>query len=112
MRIKKFYKNFKIDFFDVSENKIQKARALFMGAGANICPQSAVALDAVLQARGKRIIKKKDLVVSISTASSVKFADSGLKHHLKGQSKDLANKPKIVKGTIENIEKAIGSGIA
>lgn len=106
-RIKKLSKNFKMEFFDVSENEIQKTQALFMGAGANICPQSAVALNAVLQAREGGIIKEKDLVVSIATASGVKFSESGLLHHLKGRREDLANSPRIVNGTIEAIEKAI-----
>lgn len=107
-RIKNLYKNFKMEFFDVAEDEIQKTRALFMGAGANICPQSAVALDAVLQAREKGIIKEKDVIVSISTASGVKFSTSGIEYHLKGKAKDLANPPKIVNGTIEDIERAIG----
>jgi len=106
-RIKKLYKKFKMEFFDVSENDIQKTRALFMGAGANICPQTAVALDAVLQARKKKIIKEKDLVVTIGTASSIKFSESGIKHHLKGSPKDLANPFKVIKGTMKDIEKAI-----
>ncbi|MCL5970611.1 MAG: threonine synthase, partial [Patescibacteria group bacterium] len=106
-RIKKLYSEFKIEFFDVPEEYIQKTRALFMGAGANICPQSAVALDAVLQAREKGIVKEKDTVVSISTASGIKFSDSGLSHHIKGDIKDLANPPYIINGTIEDIEKAV-----
>lgn len=106
-RIKKLYKNFKMEFFDVSEKDIQKTRALFMGAGANICPQSAVALDAVLQARAKGVVKEKDLVISISTASGIKFSESGMEHHLKGNSEDFANSPKIINGTLLDIEKAI-----
>lgn len=105
-RIEKLYKNFKINFFDVPEESIQKTRALFMGAGANICPQSAVALDAVLQARGSGIVKEKDLVISISTASGIKFSESGMEFHLENKS-DFANPPKIINGTIEDIEKAI-----
>lgn len=108
-RIKKLYKEFKMEFFDVYESDIQKTRALFMGVGANICPQSAVALDAILQARNKRIIKEEDLVVSISTASGVKFSESGLDFHLKNKSDELANTPKIIEGTITAIEKAIDS---
>lgn len=108
-RIKKLYKNFRMEFFDVPENDIQKTRALFMGAGANICPQSAVALDAVLQAREKRIIKEKDIVVSISTASGIKFSESGIKHHLEGKIENFANPPKIVNGTVEDIEKVIST---
>jgi len=107
-RIKKLYDKFKMEFFDVSEKDIQKTRALFMSAGANICPQSAVALGAVLQARNKNIIKENDVVVSISTASGIKFPKSGIEHHLKGDKKDYANPLKVVGGTIEEIERAIG----
>ncbi|MDP3988447.1 MAG: threonine synthase [Candidatus Levybacteria bacterium] len=106
-RIKKLHNKFRIDFFDVSEESIQKTRALFMGAGANICPQGAVALDAVLQARENKIIKEDDLVVSISTASGIKFPDSGIEHHIHGEIKNFANPPKIIQGTIEDIEKAV-----
>ncbi len=106
-RIEKLYKNFRMEFFDVSENNIQKTRALFMGAGANICPQTAVALDTVLQAKEKGIVKEKDLIVVISTASGIKFTESGIQHHLTGGIKDFANPPKIINGTIKSIEKAI-----
>lgn len=106
-RIKKLYKNFKMEFFDVSEKDIQKTRALFMGAGANICPQSAVALDAVLQAKELGVIKEKDLVIAVSTASGIKFSESGMEHHLRGRLEDFANSPKIVNGTIADIERAI-----
>ncbi|MFZ2969557.1 MAG: threonine synthase [Minisyncoccia bacterium] len=108
-RIKKLYKNFKMEFFDVSEKDIQRTRALFMSAGANICPQSAVALDAVMQARNSGIIKEKDTVVSISTASGIKFSKSGIKHHASGSVEDYANPMKVVDGMIEDIEKAINS---
>ena len=106
-RIKKLHKKFRMEFFDVSEKDIQRTRALFTAAGANICPQTAVALDAVLQAREKKIIKEKDLVVTIGTASGVKFSESGIKHHLGGSIRDFANPPKIINGTIREIEKAI-----
>jgi len=106
-RIKKLHKKFKTVFFDVPEKDIQKMRALFMGAGANICPQTAVALDALLQAKQKGIVKEKDLVVVIGTASGIKFSESGIKHHLEAKIKDFANPPKVVNSTIEDIEKAI-----
>ena len=84
-----------MEFFDVTEKNIQRTRDLFMGAGANICPQTAVALDAVLQARNKGIVREKDSVAVIGTASGIKFPESGIKH------------PRIIKGTIKNIEKAV-----
>lgn len=96
-RIQKLYKQFKIKFYDASEEEIQKTRSLFMGAGANICPQTAVALKAVLQAREEKVIKENDVVVAIGTASGIKFTHT----------KDLTNPPHIINGTIESIEKAI-----
>lgn len=110
-RIKKLYKNFRIEFFDVEEQNIQKTRALFMMGGANICPQTAVALDAILQAREKNIVKEKDMIVAIGTASGIKFAESGINHHLKGDPQDFANPYKIINGTIEGIEKAISNEV-
>ncbi len=106
-RIEKLYKNFRMEFFDVAEENIQRTRALFTGAGANICPQSAVALDAVLQARAKGIVKEKDLVVSVSTASGIKFSESGMEHHLKGRLEDFANPPRVINGTLADIERTI-----
>lgn len=96
-RINKLYKNFNMLFFDTNEKDIQKVRNLFMGAGANICPQTAVALDAVLEAKEKGIVKENDTIVAINTASGLKFTNS---------SNQLINAPQIIEGTIEEIEKA------
>ena len=98
-RIKKLYPEFKMEFFDVDEANIQDTRALFMSSGANICPQTAVALDGVLQARARKIIKEKDVVVAIGTASGIKFAESGIAYHMGGMQNRFANPPKVVKGT-------------
>lgn len=106
-RIKKLYKNFDIKFFDVSEENIQKTRALFMRAGANICPQTAVALDSVLQARENKIIKESDIVVTVGTASGVKFAKSSIDYHMGNRKDQFSNPPHIINGTIESIEKEL-----
>lgn len=106
-RTERLHRNFRIEFFDSAEDAIQKTRALFMGAGANICPQTAVALDAVLQARGNKVVKEEDLVVVISTASGVKFVQSGLEYHLAEKVKDYTNPPQIIDGTIEAIDQAL-----
>ena len=106
-RIESLYKKFKLVFFDVPEVNIQKTRALFMSGGANVCPQTAVALDAVIQARANRVVKENDTVVTISTASGLKFSESGIAHHMKGKAKDYANPYKIVGGTIKDVERAV-----
>jgi threonine synthase len=105
-RIQKLYKQFHIVFFDVPEKNIQDTRALFMSAGANICPQTAVALDAVLQGKKKKFIKEKDVVVTIGTASGIKFSESGIAYHTNTKN-SFANSPQIVNGTIADIEKVI-----
>lgn len=98
-RIEKLHSQFQIKYFDAEEKDIQKTRALFMSGGANICPQTAVALSGVLQARDKSIIKETDSVVVIGTASGVKFVASG---------KDFANPSLIIPGNLEAIEKVLG----
>lgn len=105
-RIKKLVPGFKMAFYDVSENDIQQTRAMFMSAGANICPQSAVALDAVLQARRDGVVKEDDVVTSVSTASGVKFFRSGLAYVGK-EGNPHANPPRVVNGSVEDIENAV-----
>ena len=87
--------------------EILKTWARFMRAGANICPQSAVALNALLKAREDGTVKEKDLVVSISTASSIKFAEAGIRHHKTGAKADFANPYEIVDGNLEALEKSL-----
>lgn len=103
-RIKKLYDKFDIHFFRVSEEEIQKTWSQYTRAGANICPQSAVALNAVVQAKEKGLIKADDVVVSISTASSIKFAESGIAHHKDGKKEDYANPYEVIEGNVEALE--------
>ena len=106
-RIKKLFKSFDIHFFSVPEKSIHRTWAQFSQAGANICPQGAVALDGVLQARAEGVIKENDTVVSISTASNIKFADAGIKFHKSGDKKNFANLYTIVKGDVANLEASL-----
>ncbi|MDP9211753.1 MAG: pyridoxal-phosphate dependent enzyme [bacterium] len=103
-RIEKLYPEFNIRFYRSTEPRIQASWSRFLLAGANVCPQSAVALDAVLQARADRSVKAKDTVVSISTASGVKFAQTvGAVTGKPGSAPDL----KIVSGTLRALEKSL-----
>lgn len=110
-RIEKLHNKFRIKFFDVEEEQIQKTRALFMSAGANICPQTAVALDALLQAREEKVVGEKDLVVTIGTASGIKFSESGIDYHINRKIQDFSNPYKVVNGTIDDIEREISLSI-
>lgn len=108
-RVKKFCKDFNIKFFRSDEKEILKTWARFTRAGANICPQSAVALNAVIQARESGLIQERDLVVSISTASAIKFSESGISHHKTGIKEEFANPYEVVEGNMEAIERSFKS---
>ncbi len=104
-RIEKLYQQFNMLFCDVEDEEIQKTRAMFNRAACDICPQGAVALNAVLQARDEGKIKENDTVVSISTASGLKFTESAIDHHLHSKPSNYANPYSIVEtATIEGIE--------
>ena len=108
LRVKKLCNNFNIKFYSVEEGAILETWARFMHAGTNICPQSAVALNCIIQAREQGIIKENDLVVSISTASGLKFTDAGIKFHKSGNTLHYANPYQIVAGDLRALEKSLG----
>ncbi|MDD5318786.1 MAG: threonine synthase [Candidatus Pacebacteria bacterium] len=105
-RIESLYKKFHIHFMSVEEKDIKDTWARFMQAGANICPQSAVALHAAITARANGLIKEDDTVVSISTASGIKFSQAGINYH-KGNEGKFKNSYKIAEGNLEAIEKLL-----
>ena len=87
------------------KSEIGDTWAQFMQAGAAICPQGAVALHAVTQAVDKNIIKKDDTVVSISTASAMKFTDAGIAYH-KSDAK-FSNPYIVVDEQLSNLEASL-----
>lgn len=78
LRIKTLYSEFDLDFFRSADEEITDTWAKFMSGGANICPQGADAIHAVLQARSNGTISAADSVVAISTASALTFTDAGI----------------------------------
>lgn len=106
-RIKYFAPHFNLHFYRSSESQILKTWAQFTRAGVSICPQSAVALDALVQARKANLIKLTDTVVSISTASVIKFTDAGVHYHKTGKAKDFANPYIKIKGTLDALEQSL-----
>ena len=104
-RIRNLMKDFDIKFVRVEENKIKDTWARFMKAGANICPQTSVALDAVIQLKEKGEIKEDDVVVAINTASGIKFAESGVTYHME-KDHEFSNPYVVAEGTLESVEEA------
>ena len=106
-RIQHFRSSFQIEGFDVSETDITSTRAQFNRGGAGLCPQGAVSVNAVLQAKDEGIINEDDLVVALSTASDLKFVDAGVTHHTTASVEDFANQPLVVEANLTAIEAAV-----
>ena len=80
-RIEKLHAPFNMRFYDTPEERIVEARGVWMSTGANICTQTAVALDAVTQAHEGGVIDSDDSVVVIGTANGLKFpTEEGLRY--------------------------------
>ena len=106
-RIQSLIGEFDIHFYRSSEAEILGTWARFTRSGANICPQGAVAMHAVIQARNSDVIKSTDVVVSISTASAIKFTEAGIAYHKHGAKAAYANPYIKVGGTIQTLEKSL-----
>lgn len=104
--------HFHLEGFDVGEAAIARTRAQFNRAGAGLCPQGAVAVNAVLQARDAGVIKPDDAIVAVSTAHDLKFVDSGVSHHQTASAADFANQPITVAANLTAVEEAVASLIA
>jgi threonine synthase len=101
-RIKKLQSDFDLHFYRSNEQDIADNWAQFMQGGANICPQGAVSIHAVMQARESGVIKPDDTVVVISTASALKFTEAGIDYH-KSKAR-FANPYQVVGGALQDIE--------
>ena len=108
-RIQNLIGEFDIHFYRSSEAEILSTWARFTRSGANICPQGAVALHAAIQARQTGVIEPTDVVVSISTASAIKFTEAGIAYHKNGAKRAYANPYVKVNGTIQSLEKSLES---
>lgn len=64
---------FEVYGYDVDEQTIIRIQDLVNSYGAGVCPQSAVAINAAMQAQQAGIISPEDLVVIIATSNCAKF---------------------------------------
>jgi len=106
-RIDHLRPEFDIHAFDVSDEDAAQTRAQFNRAGTGLCPQGAVTMNAVLQARDAGIIQDHQTVVGLSTASNLKFVGSGVQHHKEATADQFANKPIEVAASLAAVEEAV-----
>lgn len=93
-----------------SENELAEAAALADRDGLFCCPQTGVALAALLKLVQRGIIPPEDRVVVISTASGLKFVDFKIGYHqstLQGIATRYANRVKQLAPSLEQVNEAI-----
>ncbi len=93
-----------------SENELAAAAALADRDGLFCCPQTGVALAAMLKLAQRGVIKPNDRVVVVSTASGLKFVDFKIGYH-HGTLKDIdsryANRVKLLPPKLADVNEAI-----
>ncbi len=92
-----------------TEEELAEAAARADRAGFFICPQTGVALAALVKLRSAGVIRQRDSVVVISTANGLKFADFKVGYH-EGESADgvpsLRNRPIEVPNDYQAVRQA------
>ena len=95
-----------------TENELSHAAALADSTGLFSCPQTGVALAALLKLVARGEIERDDRVVVLSTASGLKFIDFKIGYHgrtLPGVESLLANSPVELPGSVDAVIEAISS---
>ena len=95
-----------------TENELSHAAALADSTGLFSCPQTGVALAALLKLVARGEIERDDRVVVLSTASGLKFIDFKIGYHgrtLPGVESLLANSPVELPGSVDAVIEAIAS---
>ena len=95
-----------------TEDELSHASALADATGLFSCPQTGVALAALLKLVERGDIDREDRVVVLSTATGLKFIDFKIGYHaaeLPGVESLMANRPVELPGDVEAVKKAIAS---
>ncbi len=102
-------------FVSTSEQDIMDAKALVDATGVYICPNSATAVAAFLQAREQGMIVPDERVVIVATAHGCKFSQATIDYHrgrLPGVSPRFANRIAEITADVGVIERLLASGAA
>ena len=93
-----------------SENELSQAAALADSTGLLACPQTGVALAALMKLAERNVISPEERIVVISTANGLKFPDFKTSYHsetLPEVTAKLANKPVELPGDHIAVAEAI-----
>ena len=106
-RVAQLISEFDAHFFRASEDQIEDAQMAVTRSGVDICPQTGIALSAVMQARDKGMIKDNHTVGVISTATGLKFSEAAAEYHTKKSNAKYANNFRVAQGSVEAVEAAV-----
>ena len=98
-----------------TEGELAQAAALADRTGLFSCPQTGVALAALIKLAERGTIKPDERVIVISTASGLKFVDFKVDYHadkLPGVEPQLANRPVELPGDYDAVARALSSIVA
>ena len=98
---------------EATEDELAHATALADRTGLFSCPQTGVALAALLKLTERKAIGPKDRVIVISTANGLKFVDFKVGYHseqLEGVVPRAANKPVELPDDLDAVLETISSG--
>ncbi|MBD3267315.1 pyridoxal-phosphate dependent enzyme [bacterium] len=108
-RVAQLINEFDAHFFRVSEEEIQDAQMAVTRSGVDICPQTGIALHAMLQARDRNLIQESDVVGVISTATGLKFSESAAEYHTQKQGAQYENNFRVAEGSVKAVESVLKS---
>lgn len=97
-----------------TEYELADASARADRNGLFSCPQTGVALAALIKLAGNGTIRPDDRVIVVSTANGLKFVDFKVGYHssaLEGVESNLANTPVELPGQYDSVVKAIESAV-
>ncbi len=97
-----------------TEDELTYAAALADGTGLFSCPQTGVALAAMMKLVDRKEIESNDRVIVVSTANGLKFVDFKVDYHqerIKDVSSGLANKPVELPGDYDSVLKSLSSSL-
>lgn len=97
-----------------TEDELTYAAALADGTGLFSCPQTGVALAAMMKLVDRKEIESNDRVIVISTANGLKFVDFKVDYHqerIKDVASGLANKPVELPGDYDSVLKSLSSSL-
>lgn len=103
-RIEQLINRFDARFYRATEAEIQDAQMAFTRGGVDLCPQTGIALHAILQAREHGVVKPEHTVVAMSTATGLKFAEPAVRYHTELTGAKYSNRFRVAQGSVEAVE--------